>query len=133
MTAARKISEAESMLVKLEEASDEKISSELDSFLRVIHDVFSHLLDEYNIKFGCNIERIGLEKFKVKAKKTGNLEALNFLIWYEKEYKRLRDNPEFGRLLDKEQPADTHVDIVQRCSNLLKEVKSMVFYAYENF
>ena len=133
MTAARKISEAESMLVRLEEASDEKISSELDSFLKVIHDVFSHLLDEYNIKFGCNIERIGLEKFKVKAKKTGNLEAINFLIWYEKEYKKLRDNPEFGRLLDKEQLTDTHVDIVRMCSNLLKETKSMVFHAYENF
>ncbi|MEM4241387.1 MAG: hypothetical protein QXW08_04735 [Candidatus Nitrosotenuis sp.] len=133
MTAARKISEAENMLAKIEKLPDEKISSELDSFLRIIHDVFSHLLDEYNIKFGFNIERIGLEKFKVKAKKTANLDAINFLIWYEKEYKRLRDNPEFGLLLDKEQPTNTHVDIVRMCSNLLKEVKSMVFYAYENF
>ncbi|MEM3170474.1 MAG: hypothetical protein QW838_06850 [Candidatus Nitrosotenuis sp.] len=132
MTAARKISEAESMLVKMKKLPDEKISLELDSFLRVIHDIFSHLLDEYNIKFGCNIDRIGLEKFKVKAKKTGNLDAINFLIWYEKEYKRLRDNPEFGHLLDKEQPTN-NADIVQMCSNLLKEVKSMVFYAYENF
>lgn len=133
MTAARKISEAENMLIKMEKLSDEKISSEIDSFLRVIHDVFSHLLDEYNIKFGCNIDRIGLEKFKVKAKKTGNLEAINFLIWYEKEYKKLRDNPEFGRLLDKEQSTDTYDDIIRVCSNLLKETKSMVFYAYENF
>ncbi|MEM3008455.1 MAG: hypothetical protein QXW38_09295 [Candidatus Nitrosotenuis sp.] len=132
MTAAKKISEAESMLAKMEKLPDEEISSELDSFLRVIHDIFSHLLDEYNIKFGCNIDRIGLEKFKVKAKKTGNLEAINFLIWYEKEYKRLRDNPEFGHLLDKEQPTN-NADIIRMCSNLLKEVKSMVFYAYENF
>ncbi|MEO9309650.1 MAG: hypothetical protein ABI337_05085 [Nitrososphaera sp.] len=133
MTAARKISEAENMLARMEKSHDEKLGFELNGFLGIIHDVFSHLLDEYNIKFGCNIERIGLEKFKVKAKKTGNIDAINFLIWYEKEYKKLRDNPEFGRLLDREQPADTRDNIVRRCSNLLKEAKSMVFYAYENF
>lgn len=133
MTAARKISEAENMLIKMEKSSYEKLSSELDSFLRIIHDVFSHLLDEYNVKFGCNIDRIGLEKFKVKAKKTGNLEAINFLIWYEKEYKRLKDNPEFGHLLDREHSTNTYDDVIRMCSGLLKETKSMVFYAYENF
>ncbi|MEM3065561.1 MAG: hypothetical protein QW177_09380 [Candidatus Nitrosotenuis sp.] len=131
MTAARKIFEAESILAKMERS--EKIGSESVSFLGVIHDVFSHLLDEYSIKFGCSADRIGLEKFKAKAKKTGNLNAINFLIWYEKEYKKLRDNPEFGHLLDKEMPTGTEGDIVRTCSNLLKETKSVVFYAYENF
>jgi hypothetical protein len=133
VTAARKISEAENMLAKMEHLSDEKLRAELDNFLRVIHEIFFHLLDEYNIKFGCNIERIGLEKFKVKAKKGGNLDAINFLIWYEKGYKRLKDNPEFGHLLDKQHQSYAPMSVFQMCSNLLKDTKSMIYYAYEHF
>ena len=92
MTATRKIKEAETILSGLQNLSGEDLQTHLDNFLRTIREIFSHLLDEYNVKFDCKIERINLEKFKVRAKKMGKLEAINFLIWYEKEYRRIKDD-----------------------------------------
>jgi len=125
MSTAQKISEAEKILARLE--SPEKF----DSFVGIIHDIFLHLLDEYNIKFGLKMDRVGLEKFKTIAKKSGNIDAINFLIWYEKEYKKLRNDPELGQFLEKEYSAPN--DMVQIGARLLDEAKKISYYAYENF
>lgn len=128
MSAARKISEAENILAKLKSAPEK---SEFERFIRTIHDVFLHLLDEYNVKFGLKIDRIGLEKFKTMAKKAGKIEAINFLIWYEKEYKKLRNDPELGQFLEREFTVPE--DIVDVSVRLLDEVKKIAYYSYENF
>jgi hypothetical protein len=128
MSAARKISEAESILARLQN-SPEKL--EFENFIKTIHDVFSHLLDEYNVKFALKINKIGLEKFKTTAKKIGKIDAINFLIWYEKEYKKLRNDPEIGQYLEREYQMPENVITV--CTRLLDEVRKIAYYAYENF
>lgn len=128
MSAARKISEAESILAKLQN-SQEKF--EFENFISTIHEVFSHLLDEYNVKFGLKISKIGLEKFKTVAKKAGKIDAINFLIWYEKEYKKLRNDPEIGQYLEREYQMPT--DMITICTKLLDETRKIAYYAYENF
>lgn len=132
MSAARKISEAEEILIKIQNTPS-NFKLELENFVRTINDVFLRLLDEYNVKFGLGIKRIGFEKFKSIAKKAGKIDAINFLIWYEKEYKKLRDDPEFGKFLEKEFTIQEDHDIIRSCSALLDRVKNMTYYAYENF
>ena len=133
MSASRKIAEAENILLKLNEPNVD-FRSELEKFVKTIHDVFLHLLEEYNVKFGLGIKHVGLEKFKSTAKKAGNIGAINFLIWYEKEYKKLRNNPEFGKFLEKEyELQEDQTNIIMSCYTLLDETKKMVYYSYENF
>lgn len=134
MTATRKITEAENILFSMQNLSDEDFQIRLDSFIKTIHEIFSHLLEEYNVKFDCKIERINLEKFKVRAKKMGKLEAINFLIWYEKEYRRIKDDSVFGYLLERDNVDVSEPNaIINSCSMLLNEIKSMTYHAYENF
>ena len=134
MTAAKKISEYEIILQKMQNLSEQETQVELHSFVKNIHEIFLHLLDEYNVKFSLKIERIGLEKFKSVAKKAGKIDAINFLIWYEREYKKLRNDPEFGKILKREHATlESKSDIIRICSALLNEAKKMSYYAYENF
>src|SRR5574338_1176790 len=102
VAASRKILEAEKILTNLEKTADAEFDKELKNFVRTINDVFLHLLDEYNVKFDLKIQRVGLEKFKTTAKKLGKIEAINFLIWYDREYKRIRNNPIFEQKSEKE-------------------------------
>lgn len=134
MTATRKITEAENILADLQNLPSEDFHVQLNNFLKTIHEIFSHLLDEYNIKFDCKVERINLAKFKVKAKKLGKLDAINFLIWYEKEYRQIKNNSTFGYLLERDDvDSSSHSDIISACSMLLNEAKSLTYRAYENF
>jgi hypothetical protein len=128
MSAARKISKAENILSKMKNSQEEL---EFENFIKTIHDVFSHLLDEYNVKFGLKIDKIGLEKFKTIAKKTGKIDAINFLIWYEKEYKKLRNDPDLGQYLEREHQIPQ--DMISVCARLLDETRKIAYYAYENF
>jgi hypothetical protein len=128
MSAARKISDAEIILAKLKNSQEK---SEFENFIKTIHDVFSHLLDEYNVKFGLKINKIGLEKFKTVAKRAGKIDAINFLIWYEKEYKKLRNDPEIGKYLEREYQMPQ--DMSTTCTRLLDETRKIAYYAYENF
>ncbi|MFY9300794.1 MAG: hypothetical protein WAO91_06365 [Candidatus Nitrosotenuis sp.] len=133
MTATRKIAEAETILAKMQSKSGDFISL-LGVFVNTINDAFLHLLEEYNLKFDCKVDRISLEKFKVKAKRSGNIKAINFLIWYDKEYRKIRDGP-LGKMLEKNyQPDYADYDgIISSCSTLLNETRAMAYYAYENF
>ncbi len=136
MTATRKIVEAEAILAKMQNQSDE-FQVVLNDFVKIIHEVFSHLLEEYQLKFDCKVDRAGLEKFKVKAKKSGNIKAINFLIWYEGKYRKIKNEPMFVHMLERDgdynQNAASQSDVINACSALLNEVKTMTYYAYENF
>ena len=134
MSTARKIIEAERHLEKIKKLSNSDFKLEFENFGKAINDVFVHFLDEYNVKFGLKIEHISFEKFRTVAKKTGKIEAINFLIWYEKEYKKLKNNPEFGKLLEREfTPPQNQQDAIRICSTLLDEIKKTIYYAYGNF
>lgn len=134
MAASRKILEAEKILTNLEKTADAEFDKELKNFVRTINDVFLHLLDEYNVKFDLKIQRVGLEKFKTTAKKLGKIEAINFLIWYDREYRKIRNNPTFEQLLEKEQIIPhNNSNIIKSCIELLDATKKMSYYAYENF
>ena len=133
MTASRKIAEAENILADLKKLSGDEFKQELKNFVKTVNDVFLHLLDEYNVKFGLKIQRVGIEKFKVIAKKAGKVEAINFLIWYEKEYRNLKNNSTFGHFLEENYTIqDVNFDI-NSCVEFLELVKKMSYYAYENF
>jgi hypothetical protein len=138
VTAARKISEAEIILSKLQEtSSDKELQLELDNFVKVMHDVFSHLLDEYNKKFDLKIRKIGLDKFKSEAKKLRKIDAINFLIWYEKEYRKIRNDEMCGYLLDKKENLNFDFsnisNIKNACSLLLNKTRAMTYSTYEHF
>ena len=125
MTTAQKISEAEKILAQLD--SPDKFNT----FLGIIHEIFLHLLDEYNVKFGLKINKIGLEKFKSVAKKSANIRAINFLIWYDKEYKNLRNDPQLGQFLEKEYTIPENMRKIG--SILLDETRKIVYQAYEKY
>ena len=125
MTTAQKISEAEKILAELDSAEKFQI------FLQIIHEIFLHLLDEYNLKFGLKINKIGLEKFKSVAKKSANIDAINFLIWYDKEYKNFRNDPELGQFLEKEYTVPENMR--KTGSLLLDEIRKIVYHAYEKY
>jgi hypothetical protein len=95
------------------------------------------LLNEYNKKFDLKIEKISFEKFKVKAKKLGNISAINFLIWYEKEYRKIRDDETCGYLLDRIDNLSFDIAnsnaIINACSLLLNKTRTLAYEAYENF
>lgn len=134
MTASRKITEAENTLAKMYKSDGDEFESELKRFVKTVSDIFLHLLDEYNVKFGLGIQHLGLDKFKTTAKKMGNLEAINFLIEYEKEYKKLRNDPAFGQFFEKEHTIEGNKsDIIKTCSMLLDATKKLTYQSYENF
>jgi hypothetical protein len=134
MGAARKISEAEDMISELSGISDNIFRSKFENIIKILNDIFLHLLDEYNVKFGLGIDRITFEKFRSTAKKTGNIKAISFLIWYEKEYKKIKNNEKFGKFLEKDyKMQEGRSSAIKSCHELLDEIKKMSYYAYENF
>ena len=137
MTAIRKITEAEAILNRLG-TNVEEFQSDLNLFLKTIREIFTSLLEEYNTKFDFKLKYMSLEKFKKNAKKTGRLDAINFLIWYEKEYHKIKDDMIFDFLLKDgiEQGVvlkKSAEDIKRTCSLLLDRIRQMTYYAYENF
>lgn len=138
MSAIKKITEAENILIKLQElSSNTEFQLEVSNFIKTIYDAFSHLLNEYNKKFGLSIDRISFEKFKIKAKKLGNINAINFLIWYEKEYRKIKDDKICGYLLDRTDNLSFDISnsntIINACSLLLNKTRTLAYNAYENF
>ncbi len=137
MTATRKIAEAEAILAKMQGQPDAEFQVVLNDFVKTVNDVFSHLLEEYQMKFDCKIDRAGLEKFKVKARKSGNIRAISFLIWYEKEYRKIKNEPMFVHMLERDGAYNRDIsslgDVTNACSALLNKVKTMTYHAYENF
>jgi hypothetical protein len=137
MTTAKKITEAENILNRLKVCSTKEFEAELNNFVHSIHDIFSHLLDEYNKKFDLKIDRIGLEKFKVRAKKMGRIDAINFLIWYEKEYRKIKDDEICGYLLERKDNLDVDFsnmnNVITASSLLLNRAKTLAYSAYERF
>ncbi|HEX9845639.1 MAG TPA: hypothetical protein VGA92_04165 [Candidatus Nitrosotenuis sp.] len=118
-------------------SSDKEFQSELNNFIKTMHDVFSHLLDEYNNKFDLKIEKVGLNNFKAKAKKLSKIDAMNFLIWYEKEYQKIKSDEMCGYLLEKKDDLNFNFsninNVIAACSMLLEKTRTMTYFAYENF
>jgi len=134
MSTSRHISTAENILLKIKNPSNPDYKSEVRNFIKIMNEIFLNFLDEYNLKFRLEIKHVSFEKFKTVAKKTGNINAINFLIWYEKEYKKLKNEPEIGMLLEKEvEIPPNQNDATKKCSMLLDEIKKLIYYAYENF
>lgn len=138
MTATRKIDEAQTILGRLVTDSGE-FQTDLNLFAGIIHEIFTHLLDEYNAKFGFRLKHASLEKFKREARKLGRIDAINFLIWYEKEYRKIKDDPMFDFLMVRDTEKQ---DIIVRenpehtkkiCGLLLDRIRQMTYHAYENF
>ena len=134
MSAARRIADAERILEEIRSAKKDA-TSQIREFLKTIQESYTDLLEEYNKKFDCKIDRVGLDKFKAKAKKTGNVNAISFLMWYEREYRRIRNDSELGRLLERDlAEIDLSTDkIIDLCSLLLENTRRIVYHAYENF
>ena len=134
MSTSRHISTAENILLKIKNPSNPDYKSEVRNFIKIMNEIFLNFLDEYNLKFRLEIKHVSFEKFKTVAKKTGNINAINFLIWYEKEYKKLKNESEIGMLLEKEvEIPPNQNDATKKCSMLLDEIKKLIYYAYENF
>ena len=134
MSTSRHISTAENILLKIKNPSNPDYKSEVRNFIKIMNEIFLNFLDEYNLKFRLEIKHVSFEKFKTVAKKTGNINAINFLIWYEKEYKKLKNEPEIGMLLEKEAEIPPNQnDATKKCSMLLDEIKKLIYHAYENF
>lgn len=136
MTAIRKINEAEIILNRLG-SNTEEFQSDLNLFAKTVHDIFTHLLEEYNIKFDFKLKHMSLGKFKKNAKKLGKIDAINFLIWYEKEYRKIKDDTMFDFLLEDDTERavfkESVEDVKRTCSLLLDRIRQMTYYAYENF
>lgn len=137
MTATRKIAEAEAILAKMQSQSDAEFLVVLNDFVKTVNEIFSHLLEEYQLKFDCKMDRAGLEKFKVRAKKSGNIRAISFLIWYEREYRKIKNEPMFVHMLERDGAYNRDIssrgDVTNACSALLNETRTLAYYAYENF
>jgi hypothetical protein len=128
MSAAKKLDDAQRILERIR---DEKVRS-VAEFTQAIHNVYSSLLDEYNKKFACHAGHISLAKFKSSAKKTGNVQAISFLIWYEGEFRAIRNDPKLGFLLDSTE-VNSSQETLQSCTELLKRTRELVYHAYENY
>ena len=137
MTAIRKITEAETILNRLG-TNAEEFQSDLNLFVKTIQEIFTNLLEEYNTKFDFKLKHMSLEKFKKNARKFGRLDAINFLIWYEKEYHRIKDDTMFDFLFGDNTEHEIVLkksaeDIKSTCNLLLDRIRQMTYYAYENF
>ena len=136
MTAGKKINEAERILEQMQNSTGTNLQDNLNKFVSTIHDIFSQLLDDYNKKFDVGIKGIGLDKFKSKARKAGKIDAIKFLIWYEKEYKKIKDDQYCGPFLEKNPVSldqSNPAGLLDSCSKVLNEAKKITYYAYENF
>ena len=134
MSTSRQITNAENILLSIKDPSNLEYKSEVRDFIKLINEILLNFLEEYNLKFGLEINHISFEKFKSVAKKTGKIEAINFLIWYEKEYKKLKNDPDIGILFEREfEMPFSQKDVSEKCSMLLDEIKKLIYYAYGNF
>ena len=134
MSTSRQITNAENILLSIKDPSNLEYKSEVRDFIKLINEILLNFLEEYNLKFGLEINHISFEKFKSVAKKTGKIEAINFLIWYEKEYKKLKNDPEIGILFEREfEMPFSQKDVSEKCAVLLDEIKKLIYYAYGNF
>lgn len=136
MTAIRKIAEAETILNRLG-TNAEEFQSDLNIFVKTIQEIFTSLLEEYNTKFDFKLKHMSLGKFKKTARNLGRLDAINFLIWYEKEYRKIKDDTMFDFLFGDNTGhkvvLEKNEDVKRTCSLLLDRIRQMTYYAYENF
>ena len=124
MTAEDKIKEAKYNYTKLSEAnSDEEFQIILSNFLSSCYSILPHLLEEVNKKCGYNMDYVTPEKIKKESEKKGHMDVTEFIDWYSKCYKKIRNNPDYGFLFEKRRHS-VHKDTAKPEITLhLKEVK----------
>lgn len=102
MTTKEKIDEAEYNLKNLKRATQSRIFRfQLSNFLSSATSIIEHLLEENNIRYGLNVERVNIRKFKELAEKLTNPEAIRFIDWFAERREDIGKNHEYGFLLDK--------------------------------
>lgn len=101
MTAEDKINEAKYNFEKLKKAnnSEQEFAFELSNFLGSCYSIQAHLLEDYNKKYGLELEFVTVKKFRDKSSKTKNKEALKFIQWYTETNPKIRSDKRCGFLL----------------------------------
>jgi len=134
VSAVKRLGDAEKILSELRASKKDSFDSNLTEFVKSIYEACNALLDEYNRKFDCGAGHSSLEKFKSRAKKLGRVDAISFLVWYEKEFRAIRDDPSAGILLEKREASGmSREQAIEACSILLERTRSLVYGAYERF
>ncbi|TAK15975.1 MAG: hypothetical protein EPO37_09265, partial [Nitrosarchaeum sp.] len=90
MTAEDKINEAKYNLEELKKGYDEAFEYKLSNFLNSCYSISEHLLEEYNEKYGFNIDFLTIPKFRNIANKQRHKEAIKFIKWYSKIKQKIR-------------------------------------------
>jgi len=122
MTANDKIKEAEYNLDKLKGSnSDQDFSHVLSNFLSSSHSILEHLLEDYNKKFGFNLEYVTTKNFRDKANKMKNTDAIKFINWYIDERIKLRNEKSYGFLVARRN-FSVHKDTVKPENNIRLEI-----------
>lgn len=130
MSAARKLDDAKTVLDSmLKEGS----ASRIPEFSKAVREACDALLDEYSKKFACKTGHTSLSRFKANAKKLGNVNAISFLIWYEKEFRAIRGDAAVGFLFEEKHDPGPYDDAMKSCSELLERTRNLVYQAYERF
>lgn len=124
MTAEDKIKEAKYNYKKLSEVnSDEEFQIVLSNFLNSCYSIPQHLLEEANQKCGYNIDYVTPKIIKEKAKNEGHTNVVEFIDWYSDYYKKIRNSPDYGFLLERRRHS-VHKDTTKPEISLhLEEVK----------
>lgn len=100
MSTEYKIEEAEFNLKRVQNRWTNYFGFEVSNFLSSTQSIFYYLLEEYRIKFGLILqENYSPNHFKDEAKTQSNLEALNFIRWYQDEKNKIELDKNLGFLI----------------------------------
>lgn len=102
MTVEEQIADTEYFLKAIRRSdSREELRPNIGAFLAMSRSIADHLLEEYNVKFGLGIgllEKLTPRTFKEKAENQNNQTALDFIEFYTKVFKKLKENRSFSLL-----------------------------------
>jgi hypothetical protein len=105
MVVEEAISDAEYFLKAVKRSkSREDLRPNLGAFLAMSRSIVDHLLEDYNIKFGLNINletKLKSDTFENEARKQSNLSALEFIMFYKERFQELEKNDIFKLLKNK--------------------------------
>lgn len=103
MTALEKIAESEYNLHKLRHipAINLEFKYELSSFLTSSQSIFSHLLQDFSVKYNLKLSQISYTSFLKQARKTKNNQAMKFIEWQNIEFNKIKSDNRFGFLITK--------------------------------
>jgi hypothetical protein len=105
MAVKEQIADAEYFLEAIKRSyTREELRPNLGAFLTMSRSIADHLLEDYNMKFNLGIdleEKLTYDRFEEAARDQSNQTALEFLMFYKKEFQSLKKDPTFKLLYDK--------------------------------